>query len=177
MSGPYYNTPPGQPHINAPSGFSPAHTSTFQQSADVGRKSKRYYPQLPSQVSPVAQPSVYHQPTHPVSQQQTPQQTTPIYQDSTYTSPVPQKATYDTNYNQTLTGMANMNVYSGVPPSTAREDVSLIGQPPLVQDLHRKPPAIRLPPNVILKSVYSALLILTCTHTIRCLLQIPLLFK
>ncbi|KAG0748860.1 hypothetical protein G6F57_003034 [Rhizopus arrhizus] len=148
MSGPYYNTPPGQPHINAPSGFSPAHTSTFQQSADVGRKSKRYYPQLPSQVSPVAQPSVYHQPTHPVSQQQTPQQTTPIYQDSTYTSPVPQKATYDTNYNQTLTGMANMNVYSGVPPSTAREDVSLIGQPPLVQDLHRKPPAIRLPPNM-----------------------------
>lgn len=177
MSGPYYNTPPGQPHINAPSGFSPVHTPTFQQPADVGRKSKRYYPQLPSQVSPVAQPSVYQQPTHPVSQQQTPQQIAPIYQDSAYTSPVPQKATYDTGYNQALTGMANMNVYSGVPPPTAREDVSLIGQPPLVQDLHRKPPAIRLPPNVILNSVFSASLILTCTHTIRCLLQIPFLFK
>ncbi|CAO3702563.1 unnamed protein product [Rhizopus stolonifer] len=150
MSGPHYTSPPGQPHVF--SGPSPMQSAP--PSADVGRKPKRHYPQMPSQVSPVSQPSVYQQPVpgyqQPTYQQPSNQQ--PVYQQlayqqqSAYTSPVPQKANYDAGYNQTLSGMANMNMYNGAP--AAREDVSLVGQPPLVQDLHRQPPTIHLPPNV-----------------------------
>jgi protein transport protein SEC24 len=116
-------------------------SSPQQATENANRKAKRHYPRvaysqtIPQAPQPLVQPSV-----QPLAQQQQPY---PIYN-----SPVPQNTTgYDAGYNQVMTGMANMSMYNTNQP-VAREDVALIGQPPLIEDLHRPPPVANLPSNV-----------------------------
>lgn len=118
--------------------------SPQQATENANRKAKRHYPRvaypqtIPQAPQPLVQPSV-----QPLAQPAVQQQPYPIYN-----SPVPQNTTgYDAGYNQVMTGMANMSMYNTNQP-VAREDVALIGQPPLIEDLHRPPPVANLPSNV-----------------------------
>lgn len=122
--------------------------SPQQATENANRKAKRHYPRvaypqtIPQAPQPLVQPLV--QPSvQPLAQPAVQQQPYPIYN-----SPVPQNTTgYDAGYNQVMTGMANMSMYNTNQP-VAREDVALIGQPPLIEDLHRPPPVANLPSNV-----------------------------
>ncbi|KAG1169685.1 hypothetical protein G6F70_008210 [Rhizopus microsporus] len=128
----------------------PMPPSPQQATENANRKAKRHYPRVayPQTIPQVPQPSV-----QPLAQPSAQQQPYP-----TYNSPVPQNATgYDAGYNQVMTGMANMSMYNTNQP-VAREDVALIGQPPLIEDLHRPPPVANLPSNISVTNsgVYQA---------------------
>ncbi|KAI9263739.1 hypothetical protein BY458DRAFT_477111 [Sporodiniella umbellata] len=86
----------------------------------------------------------YQQPAY--SSRQAPAYQQADYAQPAYNSPVPQNINQQYGYQQALSGMANMNLHQNAQPM--REDVSLVGQPPLVQDLHRSPPSIQLPPGI-----------------------------
>lgn len=82
-------------------------------------------------------------------QQQQPQVQAPI---NRYASPVPtQTSPYHGSgmngsggYNQSLNGMADMNLNN----QPIRQDISLVGQPASIQDLHIEAPKAHIPPQV-----------------------------
>lgn len=111
----------------------------------------------PPQSSPSFQPQAFqqHQPpqsyqlAQPFQQQQASHfQPSPQFQAqqpiSRYASPVPTQASYNGEYNQTLSNLSNMNLQQHSP----RQDVSLVGQPPVIQDIHRELPPANVPTTV-----------------------------
>lgn len=88
--------------------------------------------------SPFQQPQTQPQQHQPQHFQQTPQPT------SSYGSPVPSQTGYTGNYNQALDGMANMHMNT----APKRQDVSLVGQPALIQDFQLKTSSPPIPLEV-----------------------------
>ncbi|GAA5801836.1 hypothetical protein HPULCUR_007291 [Helicostylum pulchrum] len=116
-------------------------------------------PHQPYQQSPYQQPqqpqAPYQQPQVPYQQQQQFQPPGSPFQQphqfraspqptSNYNSSVPAQPAFNGDYNQTLNGMVNMSINNSQP---ARQDVSLFGQAPLIEDFQRQAPS----PNIPLK--------------------------
>ena len=124
------------PRPAQPEGISGYQQQQFQPSPQLGH----IYQQHPGTVQPQQFQS------SPQSQFQAPQ---PI---SRYASPVPSQTSYNGGYNQALNGLGNMNLQQNQP---LRQDVSLVGQPPAIQDFKREAPTASIPSNVIpLKRLY-----------------------
>lgn len=128
---------PGVPGSNSRSA-SPAIDST-------ARRTKRHYPTYAvADQSVMQQPSFSPAPTAPSPQQQFRSSPAP------YTTPTPAtpiQNNYNNAYAGLVNGVADMNLYSKPLPPT-REDVSLVGQPPLIADLDNAPPVPQTAQNV-----------------------------
>lgn len=169
-AGSYYNNASQAGVAQQPQVVSPLGTPHQQSPQIESRKQKRHYPRFQNaDLSPGLPHSGYQQPHSPYQQSQSPQ---PPYQQSqqqfqppgspfqqqkqphqfqpspqpAYSSPVPTQLAYNGGYNQALNGMANMNMNSVQQP--ARQDVSLVGQPPLIRDFHREITGPNIPLNV-----------------------------
>jgi hypothetical protein len=175
---PYYNnTTTAAPGASPLRQQSPQTVSPQQQSPQIdSKRQKRHYPRF--QGSPALQPSAvpgFQQPQQQQFQQfQQPQQ---FQQSQQYQQPQPQQfqqqfqqaqeqfqtspqpginryASASTQqqpmynsvggYNQALNGMASMNINQ----QQQRQDVSLVGQPAAISDLHRETPTPTIPPQV-----------------------------
>lgn len=139
---------PLQPSPQIDSKKQKRHYPRFQNTEASPAPQPGYQQPLPQQPhSPFQQPQQqyqqqYQQPRSPFQQpqhfQQTPQPT------SSYASPVPSQAPYNGGYNQALNGMANMNMNT----APQRQDVSLVGQPALIQDFQRETSGPTIPLEV-----------------------------
>jgi protein transport protein SEC24 len=98
---------------------------------------------MPYQQSQVPYQQQYQLPGSPFQQphqfQSSPQPT------SNYVSPV--QPVSNGGYNQTLNGMANMSINNS---QLAKQDVSLMGQAPLIEDFQHQAPSPTIPLNVSL---------------------------
>ncbi|KAI9481440.1 MAG: hypothetical protein EXX96DRAFT_566720 [Benjaminiella poitrasii] len=163
-----YNTHAGQSHHVPAQSFPASSVVTPQQQPspqmDV-RRAKRHYPRLQAQEIPTTavssspgypQPPLQQQAMSPTQQPTTfhPYQQQPQGTPTVYTSPVPnsfqqqqqqQPTHYANGYNQVLNGMGNMNINQQQP---LRQDIPLVGQPPLIQDLQLEIPSPQIPSNV-----------------------------
>ncbi|CAO3606653.1 unnamed protein product [Mucor hiemalis] len=129
-----------QPHPPSQSQFQqPQHSPFFQQPQTF---QQHQAPQSYQHVQPSQQPSQFQ----PSPQFQTQQ---PI---SRYASPVPTQTSYSGEYNQTLSNLSNMNLQH----HSARQDVSLVGQPPVIQDFQREILSANVPPTNTATSSPSA---------------------
>lgn len=133
-----------------PQGIPPQHQQPYQRQASPFQQQQRQQqgspyqqpaqiPSFPRQASPFQPP----QPSSPYQQQQLYQQQ---QQQPGYTSTVPQNSYVGNGvgYNQALNGMNQMNLSQ----PAARQDVSLVGQPALIQDLHQEIKTPSIPSNV-----------------------------
>ncbi|KAF7721635.1 COPII subunit [Apophysomyces ossiformis] len=134
------NTPP--PTTPVPSSHSRPTSPPIQDNPAV-RRTKRHYPTMPAADQSFPQPAAPHVPPPTFSPFQP-----PVAQPSVPTAHVP-PATLKNPYDGMVNGLANLNL-------SAREDFSLMGQPPLIEDLNNPPPTPQLPPNLsVTPSVYA----------------------
>lgn len=136
--------------------------SGYQQQLPPSGQSQFQQPQASPSFQPQAfqqhQPLQSYQQAQPFLQQRQPSpfQPSPQFQAqqpiSRYASPVPTQASYNGEYNQTLSNLSAMNLQQHSP----RQDVSLVGQPPVIQDIHRELPPANVPTTVTATSSANA---------------------
>ncbi|KAI7898044.1 Sec23/Sec24 trunk domain-containing protein [Cokeromyces recurvatus] len=159
---PSYNVP------SQPSPSSPLNTQQFSPQME-SKRTKRHYPRLQAQEIPTVssnlgypQPSFqqamppFQQAMPPFQQQNTlVQPQNPSYQQPQVMSSFiasnsfqqqlqPQPSTFENGYNQALNGIENISINQ---QPSLRQDVPLVGQPPLIQDLHQEISLPQIPPN------------------------------
>lgn len=164
-----YNTSPQAPYTVSGTPQQPTSPST-----EV-RKQRRHYPRIPQESNPAYPPqqprtaspflqqqqqqqfqgSPYQQPAQPSFYQQPAPYQQPV-QNSPYQQPI-QNSPYlqsspgfqgspyaqQQGYQQALNGISNMSINQA-----PRQDVPLVGQPPLVEDLHIEKSNPIIPPQV-----------------------------
>lgn len=86
-----------------------------------------------------------HYPAYAVADQSAVQQ--PTFSPAPAAVPSPKQQYYNNAYAGLVNGVADMNIYNKPLPAT-REDISLIGQPPLIADMDNAPPVPQTTQNV-----------------------------